>query len=69
MRIWTAVIDETDIPKHVIYQYEYKDCAIFNKAEKDLNQKFCPLVLYLEWFICDIFQKMLKISSKVLLFS
>jgi len=26
-----------DIPKHIIYQYEYKDCAIFNKAVKDLK--------------------------------
>ena len=38
MRIQTAVIDAADIPKHIIYQYEYKkDCAIFNKAVKDLK--------------------------------
>jgi len=37
MSIWTAVIDAADIPKHIIYQYEYKDCAIFNKAVKDLK--------------------------------
>ena len=45
MRIWTAVIDAADIPKHINYQYEYKDCAIFNKAEKDLKSNFCALVL------------------------
>ena len=41
MRIWTAVIDAVDIPKHVIYQYEYKDCAIFIKAVKALKYNFC----------------------------
>ena len=42
MRIWTAVIDAADIPKHMIYQYEYKDCAISNKAVKDLKYNlFC----------------------------
>ena len=69
MRIWTAVIDAANIPKHIICQYEYKDCAIFNKAVKDLKQNFCALVLHLEWFICDIFQKMLKTPSKALLVS
>ena len=37
MRIWTAIIDVADIPKHIICQYEYKDYAIFNKAVKDLK--------------------------------
>ena len=37
MKIWTAVINTADIPKHIIYQYEYKDSAIFNKAVKDLK--------------------------------
>ena len=42
MRIWTAVIDAADIPKHMIYQYEYKDCAISIKAVKDLKYNlFC----------------------------
>ena len=40
MRIWTAVIDAADIPKHIIYQYEYKDCAIFNQAVKRFKVKF-----------------------------
>ena len=40
MRIQTAVIDAADIPKHIIYQYEYKDCAIFNKAVKRFKVKF-----------------------------
>ena len=69
MRIWTAVIDAADILKHIIYQYEYKDSAIFNKAVKDLKKNYCALVLNLEWFICDIFQKMLKTSTKALLVS
>ena len=69
MRIWTAVIDAADIPKHIIYQYEYKDCAIFNKAVKDLKKIFCALVIHLERFICDILQKMLKTPSKALLVS
>ena len=37
MRIWTAVIDAAEIPKHIIYQYEYKDCAIFIKFVKTLK--------------------------------
>ena len=40
MRIWTAVIDAVDIPKHVIYQSEYKDCAIFDKGVKRFKVKF-----------------------------
>ena len=40
MRIWTAVIDAAGIPKHIIYQYEYKDCAIFNKAVKRFKVNF-----------------------------
>ena len=40
MRIWTAVIDAADILKHIIYQYEYKDCAIFDKGVKRFKVKF-----------------------------
>ena len=39
MRIWTAVIDAAEIPKHIIYQFEYKDCAIFNKGVKRFKVK------------------------------
>ena len=41
MRLWTAIIDAADIPKHMIYQYEYKDCAIFIKAIKALKYNYC----------------------------
>ena len=37
MSIWTAVIDDADIPKHMIYQYEYKDCGIFDKTVEGLK--------------------------------
>ena len=41
MRIWTAVIDAADLPKQIICQYEYKDCAIFIKAVKALKYNYC----------------------------
>ena len=47
MRIWTAIFDAADIPKHIIYQYEYKDCDIFKKAVKRFKVKFLCIGLTL----------------------
>ena len=60
MRIWTAVIDAADILKHIIYQYEYKDCAIFDKGVKRFKVKFLCIGHTLRMVICEKFQKMLK---------
>ena len=34
MRIWTAVIYAADIPKQIIYQYEYKVLCYFQQGCK-----------------------------------
>ena len=39
MRIWTAVIDVADIPKQIIYQYEYKVLCYFQQGCKRFKVK------------------------------